>query len=288
MNKFFAIFIFGFALLSNLFAVDAPSTIEMVPDHCIGLIWSSGGSFNLGALIGSGANEIKDKIYFKANGELCENKVLKFDNFKPGSLKPDIYYVTMHYPNIDRPLDALWVVVNSPAALTKFNAWVSENTNTSWIANLPKPFASITIQNGSPVDPEPPTATNGIGQWDAPHAINRSSYLHHNAVWEMRTTLPGSCGNQATYDENGNLIRSTIAAGTADKNAPYDETGSARKNFKHVNADVHPYIRALQLDGNPVRITGMSVNFPFGISRPCLVQGNFTETYLRLRPIILP
>ena len=103
----------------------------------------------------------------------------------------------------------------------------------------------------------------------------------------MRTTVEGEHGNQATYDAQGNLIRTTIAAGTADKRGPYDENGGLRVSVGHRNEDVWPFILALQLDGNPVHVRGI-VDIPKALTRPCLRQGTFTETYLSLRPTILP
>ena len=51
--------------------------------------------------------------------------------------------------------------------------------------------------------------------------------------------------------------------------------------------EVWPFILALQPDGNPVHISGLA-GIPRALSRPCLIQGPHPETYLRLRPPILP
>lgn len=110
-------------------------------------------------------------------------------------------------------------------------------------------------------------------------------YLHHNAVYEMRSApIAGGHGHQATYDANGNLIRATIAAGTADKVSP-TSLGAKRR---HRQYDVHPYLDALQLDGNPVlpsNATGlMTETVPSRLNAPCLYQGSFTDSYLFCRP----
>lgn len=275
------------SFVGNAQAIDGPASVPIEPDHCIGLVWTEGGSLNLASMLDPVCAPYMDKLYFTANGEECRNGLLVFDDYCPGSLKPDIYYATLRHRDLDRPLDVMWVVVNSPETRRAFEAWVVENTNTAWTASLPKPYASIVVTNGVAVDPEPPGPDGKPGTWDAPHKIDPSSYLHHNAVWEMRTTSDETHGNQATYDGNGNLIRSTIAAGTADHFGPYAADGKAKWSKRHRNEDVWPYIRALQLDGNPVRVPGL-VGIPTKISRPCLVQGPNTETYLRLRPTILP
>ena len=54
-------------------------------------------------------------------------------------------------------------------------------------------------------------------------------------------------GHQACYDANGFLITTGVAAGSADFVAPTKRGGF----IGHQAEDVHPFIRALQLDGNP-------------------------------------
>lgn len=272
---------------STALAADGPSTVPLEPDHCIGLVWSQGGFLDLQAMLDPVCAQFGDKLYFTANGNECKNGRLDFDDYCPGSLKPDIYYAELRHRDIDLPLDAMWVVVNSPVSRRKFDEWAAANADTGWTKSLPKPFATIDVAGGRAADPEPPGPDGRPGTWDAPHRIKAGTYLHHDAAWEMRTTIPGESGNQATYDADGRLIRSTIAAGTADRFGPYGASGSAKWSAKHRNEDVWPFIRALQLDGNPARIPGL-VGFPTKISRPCLRQGANTEKYLELRPTILP
>ncbi len=281
-----AVLLFPF-FIPQAFSVDAPSTVPYEPDHCIGVIWEQGGGLDLAGMLDDSCKPFLSEFRITANGKECQDGVLAFDDFCPGSLKPDIYYVVLWLRNAARPLDVMWVVVNSPSSQAEFDAWVAANTNAAWTAALPKPFASIAITNGIASDPEPPGPDGSPGLWDAPHKLDQTSYLHHNAVWEMRTTIDGDHGNQATYDANGNLICTTIAAGTADHFGPYGPDGKLKWSTRHRNEDVWPYVRALQLDGNPVRIPGL-VGFPTRISRPCLYQGTHTETYLNLRPTILP
>lgn len=99
----------------------------------------------------------------------------------------------------------------------------------------------------------------------------------------MRTETTLIQGNQAFYDANGVIITNTIVAGIADRYAPYDDCGWARPSFKHRDYDVYPFLRAIQLDGNPC-----SVNLMNEISRPCLYQGSYLDEYLKYRPIIKP
>ena len=47
---------------------------------------------------------------------------------------------------------------------------------------------------------------------------------------------------------------------------------------------VLPFIRALQLDGNPVHPN--STLIPTNLNRPCMYEGNHTQLYLTKRPTL--
>ena len=102
----------------------------------------------------------------------------------------------------------------------------------------------------------------------------------------MRTETPLTQGNQACYDANGNVITNTIAAGTADRYAPYDNYGLIRLNDNHREFDVCPFLQAIILDGNPCIPNDFLI--PTNLDRPCLYQGSFLNKYLECRPTIQP
>jgi YD repeat-containing protein len=124
---------------------------------------------------------------------------------------------------------------------------------------------------------------NISGQWHPPEEKN--TYLHHNAKYEMRSKpVSGGHGHQATYDDYGQLITVTIATGSADKYAPYNSVGVPISAKKHRDQDVYPFIRALQLDGNPVHPNNKSV--PTDLNRPCIYKGSNTDKYFERRPVL--
>ena len=159
--------------------------------------------------------------------------------------------------------------------MKKSHAKPGSTTNLSWTLGLPQPFSSIEIASGTPQDPEP----GSPNEWQPPEPLN--SFLHHDACFGMRSSNDGESGHQATYDAVGSLITSSIAAGTADYRRPYLVSGFPNWQ-RHLNADVKPFILALQLDGNPVQ----PLNIYRDLSRPCLYQGGHADTYITLRPII--
>ncbi len=203
---------------------------------------------------------------------------------EPQDMKPAVALITLrHVPDQgnEREFDHLWVVVNSPDTEMRFNDWYVQNADMSWTSGLPQPFSSISIDPGTaePVDPEP----GPPGQWGTPHRI--ASFLHHDARFEMRSSpVAGGYGHQATYDANGVLIEDPIAAGTADIAAPYHADGVLRVigALKHREQDVLPFIRALQLDGNPVHSTDINRS----LTRPCLYRGSHTDKYIDRRPVL--
>ncbi len=96
--------------------------------------------------------------------------------------------------------------------------------------------------------------------------------------------ITGGHGHQATYDANGVLIETPIAAGTADIAAPYyaNDMLRARTGDKHLTQDVQPFLRALQLDGNPVLPRDINRN----LNRPCIYMGLNTDKYVEKRPVL--
>jgi hypothetical protein len=111
----------------------------------------------------------------------------------------------------------------------------------------------------------------------------KNTFLHHDAKYEMRSkpTSDGH-GHQAMYNIGGQLITAPIAAGTADMYAPFDSRGIPSSAKKHRKEDVYPFIRALQLDGNPVLPRDINRN----LNRPCIYKGPNTDKYIERRPVL--
>jgi hypothetical protein len=258
-------------------------------EHCLGVVWSAGEKVNLFGLLDDSYLNMpgKDKLSFTSdNLTVNGNGELLFGG-NPKGLEPQISLVKLHYrPNekTDVIFDKLWVVVNRPDTKTKFDNWYAQNADIGWTTNLPRPFASITINisggTTNVVDPEPNPSVIG-GYWHPPEAKN--TYMHHDAKYEMRSkpTSRGH-GHQAMYDNLGALIETPIAAGTADIVAPINHRGQIKLSWGHWAGDVRPYIQALQLDGNPVHPTDTNQNF----TRPCIYKGPNTDKYVERRPVL--
>jgi hypothetical protein len=55
-----------------------------------------------------------------------------------------------------------------------------------------------------------------------------------------------------------------------------------RTGDKYLKHDAQPFIRALQLDGNPVYPTDFNRN----LNRPCIHKGANTDNYIQRRPVL--
>jgi hypothetical protein len=265
----------------NLVLITTGETASDETDHCLGVVWEPNGQVDLFALLDSNHMVCKEYLSFKVGAASVGGSGNWNYGPQPDDLDPAIRSVELWHDDIATPLDRMWLVVNSTNTLARFTTWYAGNADISWTTNLPPPHASISFVDGEAQDPE----DGAPNQWSPPDGINPLSYLHHDARFEMRTWIAGESGNQAAYAEDGSLISSSIAAGTADRHGPYDEDGDVRLNTNHRNHDVYPFIRALQLDGNPVFITGWD-KWPEALNRPCLHEGSAVGMYIARRPIL--
>ncbi|MBQ7721758.1 MAG: hypothetical protein IJT64_02490, partial [Kiritimatiellae bacterium] len=245
-------------------------------DHCIGLIWSAGGSVSLYDYLADCCKPFADKFSYAVNGSPCSG-TLGYGP-EPNEFHPTVFHVELQRKEDGEVLDRMWVVMNATQAKNEFNNWYGRNADTSWVNTLPKPYAKLQIssswlwgESATPVNPSNPDP------WNSPSKL--SGYLHHDSAWEMRSKADAEGhGNQACYDANGDIVLGGIGGGTADY-----FSGTIDTVFSHVREDVNPYLNALHLDGNPG-----DTGWANGISRPCLYQGDYLDKYIERRPIIQP
>ena len=261
----------------NLPVISTGDWRDAVTDHCLALEWSEGKSIDLASYLNNEALEIIDRLHFTVNGSAATRNYSVQD--APEERAPIVLHVQVFAEDGDA-LDSLWIVVYKPSDKTWFDDWYADqSTNLTWTTSLAKPCHSLVFSGGKAV-----AGTGATGKWSSPDNEIGKSYMHHNAVYEMRTNMADTHGNQATFDGTGAIITSGIRAGTADFYAPYNSLGWFRPDSLHRDNDVRPYIMALQLDGNPVVPTKQWI--PKKLNRPALYQGATTDKYLVCRPTI--
>ena len=268
----------------NFETIPTGSAEDDETSHCHSIDWSENIEIDLEEYLPDWLLDYKDKLRFRVDGEDVENSKIPSCP-KPADLNPRIFHVEL-CNDAGCTLDRLWIIVLNPNTRIKFNTWLSENTtNATWLSLLPKPPSKLTVASGVASLPSAASAN-----WNAPETFPTNNFMHPKAVYELRSISVGDAhGHQATYDASGMLITDSIKAGTADIATPYPVAKFWRP-INHREKDVKPYIRALQLDGNPIYPVDtdgtFSENFPRNISRPPLRVDFFTRQYLERRPTI--
>ena len=173
--------------------------------------------------------------------------------------------------NTEEPMDRMILVVVPVATKIAFDNWYNiELIDTRWLDELPYVYSSLEDNNSNP---EPPDCNPQL--WDNVKALN--SYYHPEANLQMRSLFTERFhGHQATYQDNGNLFRSGVSAGTADKASPDVDP------FAHRDNDAIPFVWAAQLDGNPVEGNLTYIN----LTAPLMYEDKNLEKYLQVRPVV--
>lgn len=179
--------------------------------------------------------------------------------------------------------DGVIVVVYADETLEEYTTWHgTAATDTAWLAGLPQMFSKL--DNGN-ADPEPSCLLFGCCDpqlWESPTTLG--NLYHPGATYEMRSETPaGLPGHQTTYDGSGKLITTDLAAGSACRAAPASLTDPF--SLAHISEDVWPYIRAAQLDGNPVEASP-SIFVPATLTKPLMYRGAKLDQYLVVRPAV--
>jgi hypothetical protein len=273
----------GDLLERNFETIPTGSDADDLTSHCIATNWTANLEINLEDYLPEILMPHKDELRYRVNGDMIEGTTITAGK-KPAELEPKIFHVEM-CNEYGATLDRLWITVLNPKTRTEFASWVNNNaTNAAWLAQLPKPPSKINVDSLGNASLPSAASTS----WNAPEPFPANSYMHPKAVYELRSNaISGGHGHQATYDADGNLITTSIKAGTADYASPANKRHLIRIG-EHREEDVKPYIRALQLDGNPVfPINNSGEKSTFwtrNLSRPPLRVGPFTQQYLERRP----
>ena len=229
-----------------------------------------------------GAMSIDIEADFHGSASM-NDAVLDYNDTEPGD--HEIYGFGLELKCDGSVMDRLVVVIYDPDTRENYEDWVEEyNADPAWVDDLPPVYSSLGGDDNTE-DPEPDDCNND--EWR--NSVNEiDNNYHYDAEWEMRsrsTGLMGSGhGHQVCYDDDGNLItpdgteEALAACGTADYEFARDILG----NSTHVSEDVWPFIRAAQLDGNPIE--GQGTLGPSQLSDPLIRLGDNLQDYFDRRP----
>lgn len=250
-------------------------------NHCLGVVWSTQ-SIDLADLSESCGLDLASLVVWEVDGKRQPSSMLAL-GAEPPDLEPTVFRIKMlQASNPDMVWDQFILVVNNQNTKTRFDEWYARfSVETDWMAELPAAYSTLGPNNS---DPEPPS----INLWAGVGSLNKHKYYHHTSVWEMRSHPTANWhGHQACYDMDGVMEILGICAGSADfghwtnvfRNKA-DMWGPSRPI--HELEDVDPFMRALQLDGNPCKkaLNGIQTD------HPATYQGSNMLKYFECRPSI--
>ncbi len=186
----------------------------------------------------------REHIGWLSNNKRLDSSILNYGEVKELN-KIKAFTVTAFSKCTDGQFDSLIVVVVPKITEISFNDWfASESADNAWLGGLPALYSSLAANNE---DPEPDEC-NFWGKCPVSllaTVCELNSFYHPGAAFEMRSIeTAGSHGHQATYDNNGNLLRTGVKAGSADRG--FATSSDFFRN--HIEQDVKPFIWAAQLD----------------------------------------
>lgn len=233
------------------------------------------------APVSLGYNDLADKISFEIETEIFGDAEIKNDTVLDfGSSDPDdvnIYAFSIKLLFTTSVVDRLVFIVYSDETQPEYTGWLSSasfgnDSGNTWLNELPRVYSQLGTGNS---DPEPSSCNPQSWGWDP----GLPAYYHFDAEFEIRSeSTQNRHGHQACYDAAGILItgsgslESLASAGTADFAHPSNWYAPL-----HSTADVRPFIRAAQLDGNPV-------DGVFNLSHPLIRIGPNLIKYYQRRP----
>ena len=258
----------------NLDHDDEPEDDKKI-QHCLGIKWS-GNKFDLTDICESFGYDLAEYVKWEVDGKLQDSPELDLKK-NPSDLTPTIFRIKMvDKGNAKSVWDRIILVVNNESTKTRFDSWYKRfSAEKGWLAELPAMYNRLAVTTnwlgtiGLNGDPEPST-TN---LWASPSGLG--AFIHHTAKWEMRSReTVGGHGHQACYDTNGVIILSGVSAGTADFGC------AVGYNSVHITQDVDPFIRALQLDGNPC------LRSTWNLTHALIFEGDNIAKYQVCRPAV--
>lgn len=255
---------------------------------CVSKVWETSPTLNLidyleGADDPSKRTLFEQNLKWKVNGAEQSSHELNYGG-EAADDEHQHFFVEVLSKSGGETIDRLIITVIPRSTKTAFDTWyAAESGDKGWLQFLPSLYKQLGVGNS---DPEP--ASCSPQKWNTPSPLNGSFY-HPGSAFEMRS-LPAYrspydpsfsllYGHQACYDDKGSLVRNGVGAGSADREVPLTSGGSATG---HRDKDVRPFIRAAQIDGNPVQANSHFA--PTNLDHPMLYKGGYISHYLEVRP----
>ncbi len=250
-------------------------------EKCVSKVWATSNTVNLIDYLDGGPGNhatYENVVKWKVNGTEQTSHELSLGS-EPGEDAHRHYYIQVLPKNGGDTIDRLIITLVPRSTKTSFDNWyTTEKADLAWLGELVNLFSSFstTLQpSGYYRRPDRnfyPFLYSIPGDYDG--------RMHPNAYFEARSyATPGGHAHQMCFNAGGGLLKSDagVSAGSADKAAAFPMNLDWRL---HVNADVKPFIWALQLDGTPADQQTTT------LSAPIMHEGANLKKYSECRPAI--
>ena len=248
-------------------------------EKCVSKVWATANTVNLIDYLDGGPSNhsvYENAVKWKVNGTAQSSPELSLGN-EPGDDSHRHYYVEVQPKNGGDTIDRLIITLVPRSTKSRFDSWyTTENVDLVWLGELVNLFYSISIVPLPDGYMRRPCRNFNPFLYAVPSATN--TRMHPDAYYETRSyATPGGHAHQMCFDDSGILLQVGVSAGSADKAAAFPQNFNP---FLHVEADVKPFIWALQLDGTPADQQTTT------LSAPIMHEGAYLKKYAECRPAI--
>ncbi len=248
-------------------------------EKCVSKVWATSNTVNLIDYLDGGAGNhatYENVVKWKVNGTEQDSHELSLGS-EPGEDAHRRYYIEILPKNGGDTIDRLVITLIPRSTKTSFDNWyTTEKADLAWLGELVNLFSSFsTILQPNGYYRRPDRNFNPF-LYAVPGDSN--TRMHPDAYFEARSfATAGGHAHQMCFKADGTLLRFGVSAGSADKAAAFPQNLNP---FLHLDADVKPFVWALQLDGTPADRQGTT------LSAPIMHEGVNLKKYSECRPAI--
>ncbi len=245
-------------------------------EKCVSKVWDTNNTVNLIDYLDGGTGNhatYENVVRWKINGTAQNTHSLSLGS-EPSDNEHRPYYVEVLSKTGGDTIDRLIITLVPRSTKTKFDAWhLAEKADLTWLGQLVNLFASFDktpLPDGHYRRPD-----RNFQPWLYSEPGGHNTRMHPDSYFEARSyQTSGGHGHQMNFDQDGELLKSGISAGSADKAAPFPHW------IDHGSMDVKPFVWALQLDGTPADQDGTT------LTEPIMHEGANFKKYSECRPTI--
>jgi hypothetical protein len=248
-------------------------------EKCVSKVWATANTVNLIDYLDGGPGNhsvYENAVKWKVNGTAQTSHELSLGS-EPSDDSHRHYYIEVQPKSGGDTIDRLIITLVPRSTKSRFDSWyTTEKADLAWLGELVNLFYSISTVPLPDGYMRRPCRNFNPFLYAVPSATN--TRMHPDAYYETRSyATRGGHAHQMCFDDSGILLQSGVSAGSADKAAAFPQNINP---YLHVDADVKPFVWALQLDGTPADQQTTT------LSAPIMHEGAYLKKYSECRPTI--